>query len=47
MKILAVVLTYFPEKEVLERNVDEFIGHVDKLLVWEILLRRRLLNTVF
>ena len=35
MKILAVVVTYFPEKEVLERNVSLFIDRVDKLIIWE------------
>lgn len=35
MKILAVVVTYYPEKELLEKNVAAFIEHVDKVLIWE------------
>ena len=34
-KILAIVVTYYPEKELLVRNVQAFIGHVDKVLIWE------------
>ena len=34
-KILAIVVTYYPEKELLERNVQAFIDHVDKVLIWE------------
>ena len=35
MKILAVVVTYYPEKELLEKNVSAFIEHVYKVLIWE------------
>ena len=35
MKILAIVITYFPEKELLEKNISAFIDHVDKVLIWE------------
>jgi len=28
-------VTYYPEKELLERNVQAFIDHVDKVLIWE------------
>ena len=35
MKILAIVVTYFPEKELLEKNISAFIDHVDKVLIWE------------
>ncbi len=34
-RILAVVVTYFPEKELLEKNISAFIEHVDKVLIWE------------
>ena len=34
-KILAIVVTYYPEKELLERNVQAFINRVDKVLIWE------------
>lgn len=34
-RILAVVVTYFPEKELLERNIDAFINEIDKILIWE------------
>ncbi len=33
--ILAVIVTYFPEKELLERNVGALIHNVDKILIWE------------
>lgn len=35
MKILAIVVTYHPEKELLEKNISAFIEDVDKVLVWE------------
>ena len=34
-RILAIVVTYYPEKELLERNVQAFIDHVDQVLIWE------------
>lgn len=34
-RILAIVVTYYPEKDLLERNVQAFINHVDKVLIWE------------
>lgn len=34
-RILAVVVTYYPERELLERNIHAFIDHVDKVLIWE------------
>ena len=33
--ILAIVITYFPEKELLERNLEAFVDEVDKVLIWE------------
>ena len=33
--ILAIIVTYFPEKELLERNFNAFIDSVDKVLIWE------------
>lgn len=35
MKILAIVVTYYPEKELLEKNISAFIDDVDKVLIWE------------
>lgn len=35
MKILAIVVTYYPEKELLEKNISAFIDNVDKVLIWE------------
>lgn len=34
-KILAIVVTYYPEKDLLVRNIRAFIEHVDKVLIWE------------
>ncbi len=33
--ILAVVVTYFPEEELLKKNIGAFIDNVDKVLIWE------------
>ena len=35
MKILAIIVTYFPEKELLEKNISAFINDVDRILIWE------------
>ena len=35
MKILAIVLTYYPERDLLIQNISAFIDHVDKVLIWE------------
>jgi len=35
MKILAIVLTYYPEKDVLIKNVTSFADYVDKIILWE------------
>ena len=34
-RILAIVVTYYPEKDLLVRNVGAFIDRVDKVLIWE------------
>jgi len=34
-RILAIVVTYFPEKELIEKNIYAFIDHVDKVIIWE------------
>lgn len=34
-RILAIVVTYYPEKELLEKNVSAFINDVEKILIWE------------
>lgn len=33
--ILAVVITYYPEKELLYKNIDAFIDRVNKVVIWE------------
>lgn len=35
MKILAVVVTYYPEENLLNKNINAFIEYVDKVLIWE------------
>lgn len=35
MKLLAVVVTYYPQKNVLLQNIEAFISYVDKVLIWE------------
>ena len=34
-KIVAIVVTYYPEKSLLLPNVNAFIDYVDKVLIWE------------
>lgn len=34
-RILAIVVTFFPEKELLKKNINAFIDKVDKVLIWE------------
>lgn len=34
-RVLAVVVTYFPDKDLLKKNVSSFFNYVDKILVWE------------
>lgn len=33
--ILSIIVTYFPEKELLEKNINAIIHSVDKVLIWE------------
>ena len=35
MRILAVIVAYRPQMEVLERNLHSFSDHVDKVLLWQ------------
>lgn len=35
MNILAIVVTYYPKKELLEKNISAFIEDVNKVLIWE------------
>lgn len=35
MKILSVVVTYFPNRKLLINNINAFIDSVDKVLIWE------------
>lgn len=35
MSILAVVVTYYPEIDLLKRNICSFIDYVDEVLIWE------------
>lgn len=39
-RILAIVVTYYPEKELLYCNISAFIDYVDKVLIWENTPRR-------
>lgn len=34
-RILAIVVTYFPERDLLNKNISAFINDVDKVLIWE------------
>ena len=34
-RILAVVVTYYPDEELLTKNIQAFINDVDKVLIWE------------
>ena len=34
-RILAIVVTYYPERELLEKNISAFIEDVDHVLIWE------------
>ena len=34
-RILAIVVTYNPDKALLEKNISAFINDVDKVLIWE------------
>ena len=35
MNVLAIVVTYYPEIELLEKNISAFIEDVNKVLIWE------------
>lgn len=35
IKIIAIVVTYFPERDLLNKNISAFINDVDKVLIWE------------
>lgn len=35
MKILAISVTFYPDKELFERSVSSFVDFVDEVLVWE------------
>ncbi|MBO4231057.1 MAG: hypothetical protein J5886_05210 [Bacteroidales bacterium] len=35
MKVLAVIVTYYPDLELLKRNIEAMVGHVDHILLWE------------
>ena len=34
-RILAIVVTYFPEEALLNANIGAFVNYVDKILIWE------------
>ena len=34
-RILAIVVTYYPDRKLLEANIDAFVNYVDKILIWE------------
>lgn len=33
--ILVIIVTYFPNKDLLLKNIGAFIDHIDKVLIWE------------
>lgn len=35
MKILAIVVSYFPDKDLLRKDIDAFKDDVDRVLIWE------------
>jgi rhamnosyltransferase len=35
VKILSIVVTYYPEEELLKKNIAAFIDDVEKVLIWE------------
>ena len=35
VKIVSVIVTFYPEKELLQANISRFIDYVDKVLIWE------------
>lgn len=34
-KILAIIVTYFPDIELLDENIKSFVEYVDEILIWE------------
>jgi rhamnosyltransferase len=35
MKIIAVVVTYFPELKSVVKNINQYIDYVDRIIIWE------------
>lgn len=35
MKLLAIVITYYPETETARNNIVQYLPYVDKLIIWE------------
>lgn len=35
MRLLAVVLSYYPDKDKIKKDIEAFIDNVDKVLIWE------------
>ena len=35
MKLIAIVITYFPEEKDLIQNISSYINDVDQLIIWE------------
>ena len=33
--VLAVIVTYNPDRELLHKNLDAFVDDVDRLLIWD------------
>lgn len=33
--IISIIITYYPDRELLRKNISAFIDHVDKVLIWE------------
>lgn len=34
-RILAIVVTYYPDEELLTKNIQAFVNELDKVLIWE------------
>jgi len=44
MKLLSVIVTYYPDAAVLRRGINSFIDGVDKLLIWDNTPKKDFLN---
>ena len=35
MRILAVIISYYPDRDLLKKDLDSFVDHVDEVIIWE------------